>query len=294
MKYEQLIKISLDHDILKLHSNSHIRRKYIRSILDKELLYDLYVTKNMTSLNISIELEKLGIVCSVGTYIDIAAEFGIPTPTHSDAANKSMNRRVATNIEKFGAINSLSSGTIGYHKRNDTVEKKYGVTNVFQLDSIKQKSYNTNIKKYGLPFPQHAPIKGTLTKPHVVVLEYLDYLNISYIIDPRNKFSKYNEYLDRIYSPVPDVYIPDKKIIIEIYGDYYHANPIFYKETDILKIRWNNVYNITGKFPIAKNIWDEDNARIEQLKSFGNKCLILWENDIANNLYKDKIDDILR
>ena len=64
----------------------------------------------------------------------------------------------------------------------------------------------------------------------------------------------------------PDIRI-DKKIIIEFFGDYWHANPQKYKENDIIH------HKLT-----AKQIWDNDKKRIKTLEDNGFKIFIIWEN----------------
>jgi len=63
----------------------------------------------------------------------------------------------------------------------------------------------------------------------------------------------------------------EKKIIIEINGDYVHANPKLYKETDIIKLA-NSKYT-------AKEKWLYDEFRIKTLESLGYKVIIIWESD---------------
>ena len=57
-------------------------------------------------------------------------------------------------------------------------------------------------------------------------------------------------------------------IVIEIMGDYWHANPKFYK----------NELTLTQ----IKNI-ERDKRKIEYLKKHNISILILWEHDIKNN-----------
>ena len=58
-----------------------------------------------------------------------------------------------TNILKYGAENPLAKGTQPYNKRNETVKETYGVDNVFQAESVKEKISKTNIEKYGTENP---------------------------------------------------------------------------------------------------------------------------------------------
>jgi len=54
-------------------------------------------------------------------------------------------------------------------KRKESIEKKYGVSNVFQLNDIKEKSKKTLISKYGYDNPQKVPsIRKKLWK-HVIL-----------------------------------------------------------------------------------------------------------------------------
>jgi G:T-mismatch repair DNA endonuclease (very short patch repair protein) len=69
----------------------------------------------------------------------------------------------------------------------------------------------------------------------------------------------------------PDIVI-DKKIIVEFFGDYWHANPKIYKMNDIVHHKKS-----------AFNIWEDDKKRIEILKNKGYKILIVWQTDYLNN-----------
>ena len=62
------------------------------------------------------------------------------------------DKRNKTNIEKYGAKNVLSKGTIIYYKRNKTVKDRYGVDNVFQIKEIIERINDDTyyLEKYGL------------------------------------------------------------------------------------------------------------------------------------------------
>lgn len=63
----------------------------------------------------------------------------------------------------------------------------------------------------------------------------------------------------------------NKKLIIEINGDYVHANPNYYKADDIITV-YSNVY-------FAQDKWKKDKKRLEILASLGYKVLIIWESE---------------
>lgn len=73
-----------------------------------------------------------------------------------------------------------------------------------------------------------------------------------------------------------DILIPDQNKIIDIYGDRWHANPNKYKETDMIKLYRGLVS--------AKEIRERDHYRIKQLESFNFPVLIIWEDEINNDL----------
>ena len=68
---------------------------------------------------------------------------------------------------------------------------------------------------------------------------------------------------------VYDFYIPNKNILIETDGDYYHSNPIKYPDGPIYEVQIHNAKN-----DIIKNEW---------AKSNGYTLLRFWESDIHSN-----------
>jgi hypothetical protein len=65
----------------------------------------------------------------------------------------------------------------------------------------------------------------------------------------------------------------EKKKIVEIYGDYWHANPVLYN-----KDYYHKILKLT-----AEQIWEKNKKCVEKAKSFGYEVLILWEKDIRYN-----------
>jgi very-short-patch-repair endonuclease len=80
-----------------------------------------------------------------------------------------------------------------------------------------------------------------------------------------------------------DIFIPSLNLIIEIYGDYWHCNPLYWSE---------NEYHKNMKCT-AKKKWERDQSRIEQLKNLGYKVLIIWESSLKKNDFnlKETIDE---
>ena len=74
--------------------------------------------------------------------------FNIKPRTLKEAASSSeRNKKIKqTCLKKYGDTNVLGKKSPVYLKRNQTVKEKYGVSNVFQLEEIKEKSKQTCLK----------------------------------------------------------------------------------------------------------------------------------------------------
>jgi G:T-mismatch repair DNA endonuclease (very short patch repair protein) len=75
-------------------------------------------------------------------------------------------------------------------------------------------------------------------------------------------------------------------IIVEVNGDFWHANPTMYSADWV-----NNINKRT-----AQEIWDREEKRISELKEAGYEVIVLWQKDIKNNKdyvtkIKEYIDD---
>ena len=65
--------------------------------------------------------------------------------------------------------------------------------------------------------------------------------------------------------------------IIEYNGDFWHANPLFYKHDEIM-----NFY----KKVTASEKWEQDRQKINMARSNGYEVMVVWENDYNNNKEK--------
>lgn len=211
---------------------------------------------------------------TAGIIIGRAKNFGINTNGFSCYKNC---KRLHKMYE--GSNNVLAKGNKGYNIRQQHLSEE-GITNVFQREEVKQKIKDTMFKKYGVYTSfELASFKfnsGAESIPHKTVLEFLKSKQLTpiselYNVD-RKMFSKFNEELNKIYSPRPDIVLLNEKIIIEIYGNSWHADPLTYKDNDIIK-KWG------GSFT-AKEIREFDAIRKRHLESFNFKVLEIWASDI--------------
>lgn len=219
-----------------------------------------------------------------GQVIQLCKLYNIKTPTIRES-------KFCPRVHKLseGKNNILAKGNIGYLKRQEHL-KEEGITNVFQREDVKIKSKNTLFEKYGVynpcQLPNYRRNYGFESNEHLKVIDFLKNRNIECISDLKNeskaKFCKFNEDLGRVYSPRPDILIEESKIIIEIYGDLWHANPKKFDDDYIIH-KWG------GNFT-AKEIRDFDEIRKKHLESFGYKVFEIWTCDIYND---EKLNNIL-
>lgn len=221
-------------------------------------------------------------VTNAGTVIDRAKSFGIKTNNYSDSRLLANTEQQIKNtcVKRYG-VESISLIPIVKTKKIQSAIRKYGTINVFQAEEIKDKCKATCLERYGVEKISYLGLNrscGKLSKYHSKIQDILDKYEIKYKSEAHGKFIAYNEYLKNDYSPIVDILIEESKLVIECNGDYWHANPKIYKETDTFDT-WE------GK-KTARDIWEKDSARQKQIESFGYTVLVIWESDYNENYSK--------
>jgi very-short-patch-repair endonuclease len=100
---------------------------------------------------------------------------------------------------------------------------------------------------------------GRLSRLHQKIREELDLKSLGFeseVVVGRYRVDEINE---------------KAKLIVEINGDYVHANPDIYKEDDQIRL--------PGSSYSAKDKWERDQKKIEKLKSLGYDVIVIWETD---------------
>ena len=72
-----------------------------------------------------------------------------------------------------------------------------------------------------------------------------------------------------------DFYFDEKKKIIEFNGDYWHFNPKKYLSDSFITMMGIDIF--------AKDIWEQDEEKLNVLTELGYEILIIWENDFKEN-----------
>jgi len=94
-------------------------------------------------------------------------------------------------------------------------------------------------------------------------------------IDFQQQFS-----ISRFYC---DFFLPEHNLIVEIDGDYWHANPDRYKPDDV----------IGPKKMLASEIWERDAQRDKSIKASGYQVLRYWTSELKSKPHKKILEDIV-
>lgn len=295
--YESKIKSSYYHHKIRCG----IYQKYLSSILTKEFLEKHLIQNNFSANYISTKI--INNICPAGTIIKYAKKFGIKTHSILEANNALHKQELTkkTNREKYGVENTFQSPATQI-----TLQRKYGknITNIFQVKEIKDKIFDDErwMNKYGMSRKEYLKLKSTQAWEKITDEEKNIWLMKSLFSSKsiKNYIKKggYNKsklesriekiliknripYLAQFYIKIKekrkgklyDFLILDK-IILEIQGDYWHANPDLYDEHD-------NIHYIYGTIT-AKDIWERDKEKEKIAIKKGYLVFYLWEKDIKN------------
>lgn len=308
---------------LKLNNltDNEIWYKYIEynfpKISQKEILYNEYVTnlKSLPDIRNEYYIDFKNI-------LNLLDYFQIPKRNASESAKLiTVNKHKKYFQSRYGnkITNALSKGTSGYVKKQNTVRAKYNVDNVFQIEEIIKKLHTSELelkrsetaKKNWTDLKRKAQSiksqcfwdnisderkneilsknflnKHIVKKRHTIsnletrICKILRDNNISFVSQHTIKYKIDNKTRYFIY----DILIPKYNMLIEVQGDYYHANPKIYKLDDKL--------NFFGTINIANEIWNKDKLKKDIALKNDFNIIYVWEDEIKNKS-NDSIKSIL-
>ena len=137
------------------------------------------------------------------------------------------------------------------------------------LSSQKKKARNPEGTSKGLE-KNASKMSNKMTKPERLFFEMMNSLSID--CEPQKIIDK------KIF----DFYMPKTNTVVEIHGDYWHANPIIYEGKELNKTQLRNVKNDSFKKTLAlgrgylfEEIWEYDlNNNFEIIKE---RLIKLWK-----------------
>ena len=81
-----------------------------------------------------------------------------------------------------------------------------------------------------------------------------------------------------------DIYVPTLNLIVEVNGDYWHANPKFHNSDDV----------IGHKRMLASQIWECDARKMKALEAMGYNVVVVWEHKVKQSTHMQLVEDIVR
>lgn len=169
--------------------------------------------------------------------------------TKAEMEHKAQTQK-ATKLIKYGDENYTNQA-----KARQTRKLKYGCENY----NNKEKIQRTCIEKYGVPCYLLTVHNVTISKLNKRIFKILNrhhiYFNSEFRIGLKTYDIKFNN-----------------KILLEINGDFWHANPAIYKASDIL--------NMPKGLRKASDIWKYDKLKKELAEQHGYKVVYIWESEM--------------
>lgn len=267
----------------KQHSAGHRSKclsykRYKEKILEsnKDKIINLYVNLSWSLPELSAILENIS-YREIQTFLQ---KNNIYLRSIKDTANsdRSKNKRKNTSYLKTGFEHNFCKEHPSRQKWQKRLLEEEGITNVFQRDSVKEKSIQTLLTKYQTEKPWLTPnstlARGprTYSKLHQEVVNFLlqEQIPISIEFKIPTKFKKRKGY----YSV--DISIENTKKLIDVYGDYWHGNPKIFKSDDII------LRGTSGEIYVEEK-WEQDSQRNKEIVSQGYELYLLWENNWKND-----------
>jgi hypothetical protein len=140
-------------------------------------------------------------------------------------------------------------------------QEKFGVDHPLQLEEFREKQQNTNIQKYGTPFP------GLCTRGPNLLERRVHRMCPELLFTGDGAFWKRLPKLERFKNPDfivpgPNPANPKKGVtkVVEVFGDFWHSR-LF-----------------TGKAPFV-----HEQELIEAFLGIGIQCLVIWESEVKKH-----------
>lgn len=178
-------------------------------------------------------------------------------------------------------IETFKKNVVGNQSYVDSMRKPERLKKISDSTKKRWNSFNENQKKDALQKFSRCGARNFEINNHK--MNKLEFLVANMLTSLNLKWEHEKPIVDDKKSYFPDFYLPEKNIIIECFGAYWHADPKIYKEDFILRNK-----------NTAKQCWEIDKIKIETYKKVLNcEVIVLWENEIYNTevLY-EKIKEI--
>lgn len=210
-------------------------------------------------------------------------KYGVDSPSKLDWVKK---KKIETSLKNNGYINNFCNPDIGKHARDK-----------INHDKVWESNQKTLKDKYGVLNPaQITGVGDKISKSQINRMSKLTYEEKLKLTENARKAVKYTSLLEnRIQSIINNIsieyyvhvflcrynfdFVFKNKKILEVNGDFWHANPKLYKEEDELLKGW-----------FVKDIWLKDEKKKLAVEKIGYTVYCLWESDI-NSMSDQQIEE---
>jgi len=254
--------ILFDEYVIKTKSLPDIKKEYLISYRNILFLLDYFDIKKRTLKGSSkqISTKKYKKTC--------LQKYGVDNISKLQSTKDKKNNKKLYIVKDKNKFNELY---------NMFVSNEINIFNNQIDEQIKKqikKSYNEYYHYWlNLNDEQKDYMIGKKTLLETRVSMCLDNLNLSYI----KKFMIGRKFFD--------IKINNSQLLIDVNSDFWHVNPIIYKENDKLNFPFRKIR--------AKMIWYRDKCKQEIAESYGYKLIYIWEFDIKDLNDKDLIKYII-
>ena len=213
--------------------------------------------KNVHREKRGVDYPSQSLECRKKTMETVLEHYGVHCISESREIQEKARQ---TRIRKYGSPNYRN-----VEKQKITVSKR----SKQEWDRIRAKTRKTCLQRYGVDTPfgfcrKPASVSGLSRRVERILDAHPE---VEYIQELRINFRERKEYRDfRAYD------FAFGKVILELNGDYFHANPAIYNAEDIISIR--HVPHT------AQSIWEDDSVKRKLAESRGYRVVYLWECDM--------------
>jgi hypothetical protein len=238
--------------------------------LSYEYLYQEYVVLGKALPEIQAQLGLDSCAAIYRTMLDC----GIPVRVISESRKmpRAKTRFKAGCQKSMGVDHNFCKGSASRLSWEARLLEDEGITNVFQREDVKTKIKDSFEANWGtrnlwdLPEYRSRVLGSKYSTVHRQVVEWLQNQGVPVEVEVSLVVSKG-------HRVVFDAQIKGTKILLEINGDLWHANPEIYKAGDFIPV--------VGK--TAQALWDRDVRKTACAISQGFTVTVLWERDIRKS-----------
>jgi len=173
---------------------------------------------------------------------------------------------------KKGFTEKESKEKIKERQKTFTIEKciqKYGEIDGMKFWTERQKNWSEKIE---IMYKNGLFIKFRKEPYSNDEIEIFENISNRLLIKAHYGKNQYYRYIKELGQTFAYDFVYNKKVI-EFNGDYWHCNPLLYKDDFFNK----------SKQMFAKDIWNYDKVKIDSIEELGFETLIIWEYDYKNN-----------